>query len=142
MRDGDPWRFVLEDHLRLLVELGSIGLLRRLRGLDDQVLERLIAPARDVAAALHRFATEQRYEKVVWIAVIARPPEHHHRLFASLAAFAVFGPFVGDELGPHANLFPVGLDHLGHAFAVRVVRPCHRQVPQLDFETVGVARLG
>src|SRR5436190_23682448 len=58
MRDRDPRRFFLEDHLRLFVELRAIGLLRRLRRLDDQLFERLVAPARVVAAALHRFAPE------------------------------------------------------------------------------------
>src|SRR5439155_20221566 len=58
VRNGDPRRLFLEDDLRLLIELRAIGLLRRLRRLDDQVLERLVAPARVVAAALHRFATE------------------------------------------------------------------------------------
>src|SRR5438309_8096453 len=52
MRNGDPRRLVLEDHLRLLVELRAVCLFRRLRRLDDQILEGLVAPARGVAAAL------------------------------------------------------------------------------------------
>src|SRR5213083_2006443 len=103
MRDRNPWRFVLENYLRLLIELGSVSLLGRLRCLDDQILERLVAPARDVATTLHCFAPKQRYEKVVWIAIVARPAEHHHPLLAGLAALAVLGPFVGDELGADAN---------------------------------------
>src|SRR5438105_13731880 len=44
MRHRDPRRFFLENDLRLLVELGPIGLLGRLRRLDDQILEWLVAP--------------------------------------------------------------------------------------------------
>src|SRR5207237_1122849 len=71
MRDRDPRCLFLEDHLRLLVELGAIGLLRGLRRLDDQVLERLVAPARVVAAAFHRLAAEQGPEEIVRLAVVA-----------------------------------------------------------------------
>src|SRR2546430_1978543 len=82
----DPRRFFLDDDLRLLVELGAVGLLRSLRGLDDQVLEWLVAPARAIAAALHRLATQQRHEEVIGAAVVAGPAEHHHRILAALGA--------------------------------------------------------
>src|SRR6476620_2843339 len=110
MRDRYPRRLVLDDRLRLLVELRTIGLVRPLRCLDDQVFERLVAPARDIPSALHRFATEERNEEVVGIAIVARPAEHHRRLLACLAALAILGPLVSDELRVHADLFPVRLD--------------------------------
>src|SRR4029453_6525019 len=62
MRQRDPRGFFLENDLRLLVELGAVGLLRRLRRLDDQVLERLVAPPRGVAATLDSLAAEQGNE--------------------------------------------------------------------------------
>src|SRR5690349_5255895 len=65
MRDRDPRRLFLENHLRLLVELCAVRLLRRLRRLDDQIFEWLVAPARVIAAAFHRFAAEQRHEEIV-----------------------------------------------------------------------------
>src|SRR6185437_1475969 len=106
MRDWNPRRLVVHDHLRLLVELRAVGLLRRLRRLDDEVLERLVAPARVVAAALDRLAAQERDEKVVGIAVVAGPAEHHDLMLATLRALAVLGPFVGDELRAHADLSP------------------------------------
>src|SRR5439155_22641051 len=99
MRHRDPRCFFLENDLRLLVELGAIGLLGRLRGLDDQILERLVAPARVVAAALDRLAAEQGYEEIVRIAVVSRPAEHDHLMLAALRALAVFGPFISQQLG-------------------------------------------
>ena len=92
---GDPGRFFLDDDLRLLVELGAVGLLGCLRGLDDQVFERLVAPARVIAAALDRLATQQRHEEVVGVAVVAGPAEHHDLMLAALGALAILGPLEG-----------------------------------------------
>src|ERR1700694_2896800 len=72
VRYRDPRRLFLENDLRLFVELGAIGLLGRLRGLDDQVLKRLVAPARVVASALDGLAAEERHEEIVGIAIAAR----------------------------------------------------------------------
>src|SRR5436190_2529301 len=105
--DRDPWRFVVRDLLRLGVEAGAVGLARRELGVLDELLEAVVAPARDVAAALDRGAAEQRHEEVVGVAVVARPAEHHRVLLAGLAALPVLAPLVGDELGANGDLLPV-----------------------------------
>src|SRR5678815_3137672 len=57
--DRDPRRFLVRDLLRLGVETGAIGLARGELGVLDQLLEAVVTPARDVAAALDRGAAEQ-----------------------------------------------------------------------------------
>src|SRR5678815_60534 len=59
MRDRDPRRLLVRDLLRLGVETGAIGLARGELGVLDQLLEAVVTPARDVAAALDRGAAEQ-----------------------------------------------------------------------------------
>src|SRR5260370_7381070 len=71
--NGDPRRLFLDDDLRLLVELGAVGLLGCLRGFDDQVFERLVAPARVVAAALDCFPTENRPQEALPAPLVTRP---------------------------------------------------------------------
>src|SRR4051794_10309021 len=48
MRDGEPWRLLLEDHLSLCVKLGTLGLIADGLRLHDQVVERLVAELGDV----------------------------------------------------------------------------------------------
>src|SRR6185436_15027567 len=67
--DRDPRRFLVRDLLRLGVEAGAVGLARGELGVLNQLLEAVVAPARDVAAALDRGAAEQRHEEVVGVAV-------------------------------------------------------------------------
>src|SRR3982751_2824014 len=62
--DRDPRSFLVRDLLRLGVEAGATSLARRELAVLDQLLEAVVAPARDVAAALHRSAAEQRDEEV------------------------------------------------------------------------------
>src|SRR5215204_5822133 len=50
MGDREPGRLFLEDRLGLLVELGALGLVGGDLRLHDDVVERLIAPLRDVRA--------------------------------------------------------------------------------------------
>src|SRR6478735_1795665 len=84
--DRDPRRLLVRDLLRFAVEAGAIGLARCELGVLDQLLEAVVAPARDVAAALDRGAAETCHEEVVGMAVVARPAEHHRVLLAGLAA--------------------------------------------------------
>ena len=77
--ERDPRRLLLEDHLRLLVELRALGLVGGLLRLGDQVVELLVAPLGAVVAA-DRVAAEQHVEEVVRIAVVAGPAEHHRAL--------------------------------------------------------------
>src|SRR5205823_10956296 len=141
VRERDPRRLFLHDHLRLSAELRAIGLLWRLRRLDDEILERFVAPARVVAPTFDRLAPEERDEEVVRIAVVARPAERRDLMLAALRPLAIFRPFVSHELRLYADLLPIGLNHLGHALAVRVVRTRHRQIPQLELESVAKSRL-
>src|SRR3954452_885881 len=46
--DRDPRRFVVRNFLRLGVEAGAVGLARRQLGVLNQLLESVVAPARDV----------------------------------------------------------------------------------------------
>src|SRR5215475_1339013 len=70
MRDGEPGRLLLEDHLRLLIELGALGLIRHRLRLHDEIVERLVAELRDVGARgrLRRVAAEEGVQEVVRIA--------------------------------------------------------------------------
>ena len=64
-----------------------------------------------------------RNEEVVRIAVVAGPAELEGAVaILLLAALAILGPFVADDLGLDADLGVVGLDQFGHALGVRVVR--------------------
>src|SRR5437016_9969636 len=68
MRDGEPGRLFLEDDLRLLIELGALGLVGEGLRLHDELVERLVAELGDIGAAgLRRVATEQRVQEVVGI---------------------------------------------------------------------------
>src|SRR5829696_7400954 len=72
MGDREPRRLLLEDDLRLSVELGAFLLVARDLRLRDEVVERLVAPLRGVAAAgLGGVAAEERVQEVVGIAVVA-----------------------------------------------------------------------
>src|ERR671918_2316578 len=50
--DRDPGRLFLEDDLRLLVQPGALGLVGGALGLDQQLVERFMAPAGPVRAVL------------------------------------------------------------------------------------------
>ena len=51
MSNGQPWSLFLEDDLRLLIELGALGLIGRQLGCLNELLEILIAPVCAVCAA-------------------------------------------------------------------------------------------
>jgi hypothetical protein len=74
VRDGRPRRLLLEDDLRLLVELGAALLVGDGLRLLDQLLEVLVAPLGAVGVA-YRVAAEEDGEEVVRVAVVARPAE-------------------------------------------------------------------
>ncbi|MNG97065.1 hypothetical protein D3C79_561600 [compost metagenome] len=57
-------------------------------------------------------------------------------MFAIFEPLQVLAPLESDNVGLHANLRPIGLDHLRHAFGVRVVRPLHRHRPQVNRKTL------
>src|SRR6266436_9946902 len=93
MRDGEPRRLLLEDDLRLAVEVGALLDVGRVLGLDDQIVEWLEAPFRRVAAAdLGAVAAEQDMQEVVGIAVVAGPADLRHLVLALLKALAVVAP--------------------------------------------------
>src|SRR5437667_75410 len=98
MRDGEPRRLLLEDDLRLAIEVGALLDVGRVLGLDDQIVERLVAPFRRVAAAdLGAVAAEQDMEEIVRIAVVAGPADLRHLMLALLQALAIVAPFVADD---------------------------------------------
>ena len=137
MGDRRPRRLVLEHHLGLLIQtcaLADVGCQLRLH---DEILERLIAPEGTVRAARRRVATEQHGEEVIGVAVVAGPAKQHGLVLAILRALEVLGPIEGDKLGADADRPPVGLNHLSHAFGVRIVGPLHRHRPDVGVEAVG-----
>src|SRR5208282_3622890 len=100
VRDGVPGCFLLEDDLSLLVKLGALLDVRRLLRLDDEIVERLVAPASGIAAADGCCSTaEEGEEEVVRIAVVAGPSELRRHRLARLDPLAVLAPFEGGELG-------------------------------------------
>src|SRR5581483_4051503 len=117
MRDREPGRLSLEDDLRLLVELGALGLIGSRLCLDDEIVERLVAPLRDVGAGnrVCGIATEQGVQEVIRIAVVAGPAEHAHLMLAFLQALAVLTPLERLDLGLDADLGEVGLHQFGDA---------------------------
>ncbi len=142
MRDRHPWRLIVEDHLRLLVERGALLHVRRRLCFVDQLGEVLVAPLGDVLAAFTRRAAGQQHaHEVVRIAVVARPAQHAHHVLAGLQALAVLAPFEGLELGSDADLRQVRLHQLGHLLGIRIVGTLHRHVPEVGLE-VGDTGLG
>src|SRR6056297_2224582 len=76
VRDRHPRRLFLEDDLSLLIELRPVGLVGQRLGLEDQLVERLVAPLRAVGAA-DPVAAEKHAKEVVRIAVVAGPAQQH-----------------------------------------------------------------
>jgi hypothetical protein len=98
----------LEDDLRLLVELGALGLVDRLLRLYDEVVEFLVAPLRAVVTA-DGIATQQGVQEVVRIAIVAGPAEDDGAVaILRLRLLEILGPFVGDDLSLHADSGEVG----------------------------------
>src|SRR4051794_15278874 len=98
--DREPRRLLLEDDLRLSVELGALLLVARDLRLGDEVVERLVAPFRGIAAAgLRGVAAQQGVQEVVRIAVIAGPAEHAGLMLARLQALPVLAPLEALDLG-------------------------------------------
>src|SRR5258708_2794043 len=99
MRDGEPRCLFLEDDLRLAVEVGALLDVGGVLGLDDQIVERLVAPFRGVAAAdLGALATEQHVQEIVRIPIVAGPPALPHLFPPLLHALAVTPPFLRADL--------------------------------------------
>jgi hypothetical protein len=107
VRDGDPRRFLVRDLLCLGVEAGAIGLARRQLGVLDQLLEAVVAPARDVAAALDRGAAEQRDEE--GRGRRCRPTSRTSSSAARRSCCASCTRPTRYELGANADLLPIGL---------------------------------
>src|SRR5262249_62067870 len=85
MGDGEPRRLLLEDELRLLVQLGALSLIGRHFRLHDEIVEALVAPFGRIAAARPRRRTaEQRMEEIVRIAVVPGPTELRGLVLARL----------------------------------------------------------
>src|SRR5260370_38188324 len=75
MRNRRKRHLLLKDFLRLHIVFRALGRIGRLAAFLDQVVERLVAPFREVAA-VDRRAAEQHAEPVVRIAVGAGPADH------------------------------------------------------------------
>ncbi len=118
--------------MRLFVQFGALGLIGRFLGLMDQRVERLVAPFGKVVA-IQGVAAEQGAKPVVRVTIVTAPANQHGAVLAILGTLDVLAPFVADDLGVDTDLLPVGLEHLGHQFGVRVVRTLNRHRPQGDF---------
>src|SRR3954464_1360142 len=80
MRDGEPGRLLLEQNLRLFIQVRALRLIADRFGFGHEIIKRLITEFRDVRAAcpLRGIATQQCMEEVVRIAVVAGPAELGH----------------------------------------------------------------
>src|SRR3954453_19671475 len=137
MRDQEHRGFLVEDFLRLLIELRALALVRERQGLGQQLVELIVAPlGQVVAAGLSAGAARQDVQEVVRIAVVAGPAELAHHVLARLHALAVLAPLEGLPVGLDADLGEIRLHQLGDGLAVRVVGTLHRHVPQVGLEPV------
>ncbi|RMW28297.1 hypothetical protein ALO95_101273 [Pseudomonas syringae pv. antirrhini] len=118
--------------MRLFVQFGALGLIRRLFCLMDQRVERLVAPLGKVVA-IECVAAKQGAEPVVRITIVTAPANQHGAVFTILGALDVLAPFIADDLGADTDLLPVGLEHFGHQFGVGVVRALNRHCPKGNF---------
>ncbi|MNT20696.1 hypothetical protein D3C71_1624010 [compost metagenome] len=121
----------MHHHLCLFIHCHPLGVIVFLTRLRNQLVERRIAPLGRVRTAVGRYAGKQRAKEVIRIA-IGRSPAHQCRLMLAIFyPLQIFAPLEGDNFGLHANLRPVGLDHLRHALGIRVVGPLYRHRPQI-----------
>src|SRR5690606_6649826 len=132
MRHRGDRHLALEDHLRLLVQLGACGHIGGALGGLDQFVVVLEAPLGEVVA-VHRIATIEGAEPVVRVTVVTAPADQHGIVLAGLGALEVPAPLVADDACLDADLRPVGLQHFGDLLGVGVVRTLHRHGPQGDF---------
>ncbi|MNP04333.1 hypothetical protein D3C76_962440 [compost metagenome] len=132
MGDRGDRHLLLEDVLRLLVQLGALGLVGRGLGLLDQVVVGLVAPLGEVVA-VDGIATVEGTQPVVRVTIVTAPANQHGTLFAAFGALDVLAPFITDDLRLDTDLGPVGLEHFGHQLGIGVVRALHGHGPQGDF---------
>ena len=136
MRHGGPGQLLFENHLRLLVIGHTLIVVVGAFGVDHQLVEIFVAPARIVVAA-HGFAAQERAQPVVGVAIVAGPAHDNRIRLAFLRALEVFAPFISDQLGFHAHFGPIGLHHFRHQLGVGVIRALHRHIPQVEFLIFG-----
>src|SRR5258707_10956575 len=120
---------VLEDRLGVTVEAVAFRLVVARIGVADGFREILVAPARAVAAGLHRLAGPVRGQDLRRVGIVPGIAEHGDVVVAGPRALQILAPFVADDLGGDADLGPVGLKELGGAPPVRHVAARHRQGP-------------
>src|ERR1700739_2463761 len=76
MCDREPGRLFLDDDMRLASDFGPLPLIAYCLCLEDQVVERLVAPLADVrAVAMGCIATQERVEENVRVAGVAGPAD-------------------------------------------------------------------
>ena len=142
MRQRQPQGLLLDQRLRLAIQLAALCLGAGGLALADQLVQLRVAVAREVQPGLHRGAGELRGEEVVRVAVVAGPAHEQQVMLAGLGAADQLAPLDHADFRLDADLGQVGLQQLGAERRVGVEQAARRAGPDGGLETVRQAGFG
>ncbi len=107
-----PEGLLVDQRLRLLVQTAAHALVVGGASGADQLVQAVVAKAREVGPRLYRRAGKLRAKEVVRVAVVACPTHEQQVMLASLGPADQLAPLDDLDLGLDADLGKVSLEHL------------------------------